>query len=73
VKVALLALWVQVGQFWVQFNRLESFFADAEHRLEDLPEDERVNTMERLRGARKLIGSIDALERLQSWKTPEER
>jgi len=29
--------------------------------------------MERLQRAQKLIGSTDALERFQSWKTPEER
>lgn len=64
---------LEIIEMWATSKRLEAFFADAERRLNDLPEDERVNTMERLRRARKLIGSIDALERFQSWKSPEER
>ena len=64
---------LEIIETWATAKRLEEFFTDAEHRLEDLPEDERAPKMERLRRARKLIGSIDALERFQSWKTPEER
>jgi len=63
----------EIIEMWATSKRLEAFFTDAEHRLEDLPEDERAPTMERLRRARELIGSIDALERFQSWKAPEER
>ena len=58
---------------WATSKRLEAFFADAERRLEGLYEDERVRTTERLRHARNLIGSMDALERFQSRKAPEER
>jgi hypothetical protein len=64
---------LEIIETWATAKRLEEFFTDAEHRLEDLPEDERAPKMEQLRRARKLIGSIDALERFQSWKTPEER
>jgi hypothetical protein len=35
--------------------------------------EEQVRTLEQLRRARRLIGSIDALERFQSWEAPEER
>jgi len=64
---------LEIIEMWATSKRLEAFFADAEHKLEDLSDDERLPTMERLRRARELIGSIDALERFQSWKAPEER
>lgn len=64
---------LEIIEMWATSKRLEEFFADAEHKLKNLAEGERTRTMERLRRARKLIGSIDALERFQSWKAPEER
>jgi hypothetical protein len=64
---------LEIIETWATSKRLDAFFADAEHRLEGLPEAERVRMMERLQYARKLIGSIDALDRFQSWKAPEER
>ena len=64
---------LEIIETWATSKQLEAFFADAERRLEDLPKDQREHTMERLRRARKLIGSTDALDRLQSWKAPEER
>lgn len=64
---------LEIIEMWATSKRLEAFFVDAERSLEDLPEEKRDHTMERLRRARKLIGSIDALERFQSWKAPEER
>ena len=60
-------------EMWATSKRLEEFFADAEHNMKNLAEGERTHSMERLRRARKLIGSTDALERFQSWKAPEER
>ena len=64
---------LEIIDTWATSKRLEAFFADAECRLEGLPKAERVRMMERLQYARKLIGSIDPLDRLQSWKAPEER
>ena len=64
---------LEIIEMWATAKRLEAFFADAERSLEDLPEEERDHTIERLRHARRLISSIDALERFQSWKAPEER
>ena len=60
-------------EMWAASKRLEEFFADAEHKMKNLAEGERTHSMERLRRARKLIGSTDALERFQSWKAPEDR
>ena len=64
---------LEIIEMWATSKRLEEFFADAEHKLKNLAEGERTRSMERLRRARKLIGSTDALERFQSWKAPEER
>ena len=64
---------LEIIEMWATSKQLEEFFADAEHKLKNLAEGERTRSMERLRRARKLIGSTDALERFQSWKAPEER
>ena len=64
---------LEIIEMWATSKRLEAFFVDAERRLEDLPEDQREHIKERLRRARKLIGSTDALDCFQSWKTPEDR
>lgn len=52
---------------------LDAFFADAEDRISKLPEPEREPLTARLQRARELIGNTDALARLASWRTPEER
>jgi hypothetical protein len=64
---------LQIIEMWAGSKRLEAFFADAEQRLADLPDDERDRILERLRRARELIGGVDALDRFRSWKAPEER
>jgi GTP1/Obg family GTP-binding protein len=64
---------LEIIETWATSKRLEEFFVDAEQRLADFLEDERDRTMARLKRARKMIGSIDALDRFQSWKAPEER
>ena len=63
----------QIIEGWAQSRRLADFFCDAKRRLEDLSADEQNEMRERLKRAQELIGSIDALERLRSWKAPEER
>ena len=64
---------LQIIDAWAEAKRLEAFFADAERRAQDLPDEERERTIERLRRARVLIGSTDALERFDTWRAPEER
>lgn len=58
---------------WAQANRIEQFFADAERRAEKLDEGEMLTLLDRLRRARELVGSADALEHFLKWKSPEER
>lgn len=64
---------LQVIDGWAESKRLEEFFADAERRAQDLPDEQRERTIERLRQARALIGSTDPLERFDTWLAPEER
>lgn len=64
---------LQVIDAWAEAKRLDAFFADAERRAQDLPDEQRERTIERLRRARALIGSTDALERFDAWRAPEER
>ena len=64
---------LQVIDTWAEAKRLEAFFADAERRAQDLPDEQRERTIERLRRARALVGSTDALERFDEWRAPEER
>jgi len=54
-------------------NWSTSFFADAERRAQDLPDEQRERTIERIRRVRALIGSTHALERFSAWRAPEER
>lgn len=63
---------LQIIDTWAEAKRLEEFFADAERRAQDLPDEERERTIERLRRARALIGSTHALERFGAWRAPEE-
>jgi hypothetical protein len=64
---------LQVIDSWAEAKRLEAFFADAERRAQDLPDEQRERTVERHRRAHALIGSTDALERFNVWRAPEER
>jgi hypothetical protein len=58
---------------WAQAKRIEEFFSDAEGRLSSLDSDRRSQMVDRLSHARRLLGTIDALDRFQRWKTPSER
>jgi hypothetical protein len=64
---------LKIIERWAEVKRIEEFFNDAERRVADIGESEKDILMERLKLARELIGSTDALDRLASWKTPEER
>lgn len=63
----------QIISEWDKANQIEQFFRDAEQRVASLDEEERARLLERLKLARELIGSIDALEHFMSWKLPEKR
>jgi hypothetical protein len=58
---------------WTKSNRIEQFFQDAEQKAAKLSDDQRLKTLERLKLARELVGSVDALDRFMRWKSPDER
>jgi hypothetical protein len=58
---------------WAEAKRIEEFFSDAEARLAGLDHEFREQMRDRLKHARNLIGSVDALERFGLWKAPAER
>lgn len=58
---------------WAQANRIKEFFDDVEKRLEEIAETEQPTIRERLKRARDIVGSVDALEQFKSWEAPEDR
>jgi len=58
---------------WGAAKRLEDFFETARRQIESLPDADSERLAERLERARKLVGSVNPLGRLQQWKAPEER
>lgn len=64
---------IRVISAWAKVNRIDQFFSDAEKRAHELNDDEKHAMLERLRLARELIGSTDALDHFLDWKSPDER
>ena len=58
---------------WNADKQTAAFFEDAERHVTAMGGEERDALLDRLRRARELLGSVDALERLTSWRSPEER
>lgn len=58
---------------WAKSNRIEQFFLDAERRAAYLSGNERLKILERLKRARELVGSVDALDHFMAWRSPDER
>jgi len=58
---------------WAQFMKMEQFFEHAERKTAALAEYERRRMLERLRLARELVGSGEALDRFKGWKASHER
>ena len=67
---------------WARARRIEDFFEDIAHQVtisgqpsddEGEERDAQAKLEDRLRRARELLGTTDALERFREWKTPESR
>jgi len=58
---------------WGEVNRIELFFREAEKHSANLDPEEQIYILERLKLAREMIGSIDALGYFRQWRTPAER
>ncbi|EHQ5158468.1 hypothetical protein KQY37_001301 [Salmonella enterica] len=57
---------------WAEDKRIEQFFREAEKDVASLDEQQKVQIMERLQLARKLLSEYRAVERLLKWRTPLE-
>ncbi len=57
---------------WDKAKRIEQFISDIERRTAQLRDDQLAGVLERLKIARELFGSADALEHFLSWRSPAE-
>lgn len=57
---------------WDKAKRIDQFMLDIQKRASDLHDEERLNVLERLKRARELFGSVDALEHFLAWRSPKE-
>lgn len=58
---------------WALVKRIEGFFAEVAQSAEGVDDAARVELAERLHCAREMLGGTNALDRLRSWRSPEER
>lgn len=58
---------------WAEAKRIDEFFKDAQFRANELSVDDRQAIETRLTEAKKLLGTLDALERFMTWKSPGNR
>ncbi|MBV8666303.1 MAG: hypothetical protein JO269_07455 [Burkholderiaceae bacterium] len=58
---------------WDQARRIHAYFDSVTQEASRLNESEQAHLLGRIDEARKLIGQVDALAVLKSWKTPGER
>ena len=63
---------LRIINVWAESNRIEQFFLDAERRTANLSGNERLKILERLKRARELVGSVDALDHFMAWRSPDE-
>lgn len=64
---------LQIIEAWGEATRIDNFFKDAEKRAASLSDDQKLKMLERLRLAREMIGSVDALDHFLAWRSPAER
>lgn len=63
----------EIMEKWGKAMTVERFFADATERLKSADDDRRQRLEGRLALARAVMGSVDPLDFIESWLTPEER
>ncbi|WP_162084277.1 hypothetical protein [Sulfuriferula nivalis] len=64
---------LSIIETWADTKRIDEFFKDVELRAQDLSEKNRHTIEHRLMEARELLGTLDALERFKTWKSPMNR
>lgn len=57
---------------WGVTMRLQAFFEDVDRRIAEMPVEEREQMFARLKEARAIVGSTNALEKFRAWKNPAE-
>lgn len=57
---------------WAESNQIEQFFKDAERQGAELNDADKAKLLERLKLARELIGTVDAIDHFMAWKSPDE-
>lgn len=63
---------LQIINNWDKAKRIELFIVEIEQRAAGLSADDRLSVLKRLKLARELFGSADALEHFKGWRSPEE-
>lgn len=64
---------LEIIEAWAESNRIEQFFRDAERQATSLNDTDRAKVLERLKLARELIGTVNAIDHFLDWKSPDER
>lgn len=63
----------QIINHWAETNRIEKFFQDVERRAANLNENDKSKILDRIKLAREMVGSVDALDHFIEWQSPDER
>ncbi len=63
----------EIMERWQKAMTVERFFTDAEALLQEVECERRKTLRERLALARSMLGSVDPLDFLETWLSPEER
>lgn len=63
----------EITESWGKSMVVERFFDDVEDRLAEATDEERQLLNERVKLARRMMGSIDPPEFIKNWRTPVER
>jgi hypothetical protein len=62
-----------VNDQWGSAINLEQFFLQAKARCDGLPKEQQEKLLTQLALARELVGTINPLDFLMQWKSPQER
>jgi hypothetical protein len=63
----------EVIERWAEVKRINGFFQEVESLAQNLEPEQKSEINQRLEKARELIGELDAIECLTSWRAPDER
>ncbi len=61
-----------VIEAWADRTAVERFFDEVSRRIDQIPDEERADLVERLKMARDFMGTQDPLDFFRDWRTPRE-